>query len=89
MNFSVEDRGQGLLVYVQEFCVWRQATPSECAQALSDAIEAEREACALVADAMAGDLADRMTDADWKEDITGDQVVNGYRMIGKLIRNRK
>lgn len=53
------------------------------------AVKAEREACALVADAMAGDLADRMTDADWKEDITGEQVVNGYRMIGKLIRNRK
>jgi Trk K+ transport system NAD-binding subunit len=49
-------------------------------------VEMEREACAKQADASADDLTERMKDADWKENITGEQVVNGYRMIGKLIR---
>lgn len=49
----------------------------------------EREAAAKIADNQADDLASRMQDADWREEVTGSQVVNGYRMISKLIRARR
>lgn len=48
----------------------------------------EREACAAIADQWADDLVDRMAAPDWKEDVTGEQVVNGYRMISRVIRSR-
>ena len=55
-------------------------------------VMAERETCAKIADDMAVDLIERGVDAidhgDKIEEITPQQVVNGYRMIGKLIRAR-
>jgi hypothetical protein len=46
------------------------ATPEEIVKTMNamidDAVEHEREACALIADEQADDLASRMTDADWK-----------------------
>ena len=47
----------------------------------------QKEACAKVADDFAADLESRMKDQDWKENITGIQVVKAYRAIAQMIRN--
>lgn len=50
-------------------------------------IEGERRACAKIADDMADDLMERHAEG-FHEKITTQQVVNGYRMIAKIIRAR-
>lgn len=51
-------------------------------------VEAEREACAAIADEWADDLLERQAEGLCSDPITVEQVVNGYRMIAKLIRRR-
>ena len=47
-----------------------------------------REACAVIADGMADDLAERAAEGPL-EPITPEQCIRGYRMIAKLIRAHK
>lgn len=70
---------------------WQQRIV-ELAREADRAIAAEREACAKIADGMASDMATRAASAtadNWPiDDITPEQVVNGYRMLARLIRAR-
>ncbi len=50
-------------------------------------IDDEREACAQVADDMAADLVESL--AVDPGPYTAEQVLNGYRLIAKIIRARK